>query len=95
MEDGGGWKRAHVYISGKVQGVFFRDSMCRQAARLNAFGWVSNLPDGRVEAVVEGRAGAVEHLIEWCRKGPAQAVVEDVKVDYQTATGEFNGFEVF
>jgi acylphosphatase len=70
--------RRHVIVSGRVQGVWFRDSMRREAERLALAGWVRNLPDGRVEAVFEGPADAVEHLTDWCRHGPPGACVTSV-----------------
>ncbi len=70
-------KRVHAWISGTVQGVFYRDSTRREAQRLGLGGWVKNLPDGRVEAVFEGDPDAVDALVDWCRQpggagGPAQ-----------------------
>ena len=72
--------RRHVYISGLVQGVFFRDTCSRQAHQLGVAGWVRNRRDGRVEAVFEGEADAVERMVLWCRQGPARAVVTGVEV---------------
>lgn len=86
--------RAHVLISGHVQGVFYRASAQRQAASLGLRGWVRNLPDGGVEAVVEGEQTAVERMLAWCRVGPPNAYVADVDVYYGPATGEFSGFSV-
>jgi len=70
--------RLHVVVSGRVQGVWFRDSMRRQAEGLGLAGWVRNLPDGNVEAVFEGAADAVERLSEWCHHGPPGARVTSV-----------------
>ena len=86
--------RAHVLVSGRVQGVFFRDSTQRQANARGVRGWVRNLPDGRVEAVFEGGEQAVRHMVSWCRQGPANAYVTDVEIDYQAPTGEFSSFSV-
>jgi acylphosphatase len=61
--------RAHVFVSGKVQGVFYRDTTKKEADRRGVRGWVRNLKDGRVEAVFEGDAQAVEDLVAWCRVG--------------------------
>lgn len=80
--------RAHVYVSGIVQGVFFRSSTARLARELGLFGWVRNLPDGRVEAVFEGEEGAVKRAVEWCWKGPPGANVEHVDVTYEPVEGE-------
>ncbi len=68
----------HLLISGKVQGVFFRESMRREAERLGVTGWVRNLPDGRVEAVVAGPGPAVHELVAWCGHGPSGAAVKAV-----------------
>lgn len=70
--------RRHVWLSGRVQGVWFRDSMRRQATSLGLAGWVRNLPDGRVEAAFEGEKQAVEKLSQWCHEGPPGARVTDV-----------------
>lgn len=86
--------RAHVYISGRVQGVFFRDSTRQKARELGVRGWVKNLPDGRVEAVFEGDREAVEALIRWCHVGPPLARVEKVEVQYEPYLGEFDDFEI-
>ena len=67
-------------MSGRVQGVFFRDTCRRKARSAGVSGWVRNRPDGRVEAVFEGPPGAVEALVAWCREGPPQAVVEGVEI---------------
>ena len=87
-------KRVHIIISGRVQGVFFRDGAQKEAERLGVFGWVRNADDGRVEAVLEGDDSAVEELVEWCRHGPAAAKVDDVKISEEKFKGEFDGFEV-
>ncbi len=86
--------RAHVFISGRVQGVGFRYSAQDLAARLKLGGWVRNLPDGRVEAVFEGDEDAVQRMVDWCREGPPGAFVERVGVDWQPATGEFREFRI-
>ncbi|GBE58175.1 acylphosphatase [bacterium BMS3Abin01] len=71
-------KRAHVYISGRVQGVCFRMAAAEEARRLGLSGWVRNRRDGRVEAVFEGEPGTVARMVEWCRQGPPHAYVETV-----------------
>ena len=73
--------RAHVFVSGHVQGVFFRGHTQRRANALNVTGWVRNLPDGRVEVVVEGEESAVRRVVSWCREGPPNALVTDVHVE--------------
>ena len=86
--------RAHVFISGKVQGVFYRSSCAREAGRLGLRGWVRNLPDERVEAIFEGNRTNVEGIISWCRRGPKAAKVEGLELEYGEATGEFEAFEI-
>jgi acylphosphatase len=82
-----------VVISGRVQGVFFRDGARREAGRLGVAGWVRNRDDGTVEAHLEGAADAVERLVEWCRRGPARADVERVEVAAAEPEGA-RGFEI-
>jgi len=79
--------RRHVWISGRVQGVWYRQSCAEQARSLGVAGWVRNRPDGRVEAVLEGPASAVERLVSWCREGPTMARVDDVQVVSEEPTG--------
>jgi acylphosphatase len=87
-------ERAHVRISGQVQGVFFRDSTRQKAVELNLTGWVRNLPDGRVEAVFEGPSERVREILRWCEEGPRHATVEEVDADIEDASGDLSGFEV-
>lgn len=86
--------RAHVIISGRVQGVFFRSETQNTARRLGLQGWVRNRPEGTVEAVFEGARADVEQAIAWCRKGSPAARVTDVKVSWQGFSGEFQEFTV-
>ena len=86
--------RAHVIISGRVQGVFFRVETQRAAERFDVSGWVRNRPDGTVEAVFEGGQAAVDAVLEWCREGPNMAVVENVDLNWQDYTGEFKRFDI-
>jgi acylphosphatase len=85
---------AHVFVSGRVQGVYFRQNTKQVATRHRVTGWVRNLPDGRVEAVFEGDEMAVNEVIEWCHVGPPKASVQDVSVKFQRYTGEFADFNV-
>ncbi|MDJ0616709.1 MAG: acylphosphatase [Calothrix sp. MO_192.B10] len=85
--------RAHVFISGRVQGVGYRYATVDTASKLGLSGWVRNLPDYRVEAVFEGWHDTVEEMIRWCHQGPPAAVVEDVVVEYEQPEG-LGGFEV-
>ena len=86
--------RAHVYISGYVQGVFFRYHTRELAQRLGLRGWVRNTPDGQVEAVFEGEKEAVERMLNFCHRGPSGARVTDIEVKWENYRGEFSGFEV-
>jgi acylphosphatase len=83
-----------MLISGRVQGVFYRSSTRRTALELGLTGWVRNLPDGRVEIVVEGEEDQVKRLIDWCRKGPPSADVKGLEVKKELHTGEFKRFSV-
>ncbi|MDG6257146.1 MAG: acylphosphatase [Methanomicrobiaceae archaeon] len=87
-------RRAHVWVSGRVQGVYFRDATRESAERFGVAGWVRNLPDGRVEAVFEGDPGAVDRIVEFCRRGPRSARIERVVVEEEDFREEFRGFEV-
>jgi acylphosphatase len=87
-------KRAHVLISGRVQGVSFRWYTQYQAQRLGLTGWVRNLWDGRVEAIFEGPDQAVRQAVAWCHRGEPPARVENVEVMYEAPTGEFGGFRI-
>jgi acylphosphatase len=86
--------RVHVYIRGRVQGVFFRASTREVAERLGLTGWVRNLADGGVEAVFEGPEDRVRQAVSWCSKGPPGAYVSDVQEQWLDYTGEFKGFEI-
>jgi acylphosphatase len=85
--------RVHVFVSGIVQGVFFRQNTVLQAQKVGVNGWIRNLFDGRVEAVFEGDKNKVEKLVDYCRKGPADAKVEKIEVTSEFYNGEFVGFE--
>lgn len=87
-------KRVHVFISGKVQGVFFRDSTRQEATALGVAGWVRNMPDGRVEGVFEGDPQDVDALVRWCHDGPSSAAVDDVRVEEEPVMDSFDGFQV-
>jgi acylphosphatase len=92
--ESGDRERAHVYVSGHVQGVFFRDSTQEKAELLGLTGWVKNLPDGRVEALFEGPSERVREMIWWCEQGPPHAAVEDVDTEFEASQGDLKGFEV-
>jgi acylphosphatase len=87
-------KRVHVYISGRVQGVFFRAITKQTAMNYDLTGWVRNMDDGRVEALFEGKAKSVDKMIEWCHIGPSSARVEEVIKTEETYIGEFHDFSV-
>jgi len=86
--------RLHVFISGRVQGVFFRANTESMARGLNLAGWVRNLDDGRVEAVFEGSRRDVERMLSWCHEGPPGAVVNRVEEVWEEPTGEFGSFDI-
>jgi acylphosphatase len=85
--------RAHVYVSGRVQGVFYRATTRDEARERGVDGWVKNLDDGRVEGVFEGPEPAVEAMVEWCHEGSDRARVENVEVEYGDPEG-IDGFEI-
>lgn len=85
--------QAHVFISGRVQGVGYRAATCDTATLLKLNGWVRNLRDGRVEAVFEGRADQVAEILRWCQTGPPTAQVEDLDVTYRPPE-HLKGFHV-
>ncbi len=86
--------RAHVYLGGRVQGVFFRAETANLAHRLDLAGWVRNMPDGRVEAIFEGEKEKVEKAVEFCRRGPPSAHVSILDVEWEEWKGEFRDFRV-
>jgi len=85
--------RARILMSGRVQGVFFRASIAQKARQRGLTGRVMNLPDGRVEAVVEGEKDMVDQIVAFCKQGPIDAKVETVGLVWEPYTGSFNGFE--
>ena len=87
-------RRARVVVHGMVQGVGFRYSCHREAARNGLTGWVRNNWNGTVEAVFEGAQEDVESMIAWCRQGPISAEVRSVDVEWEEATGEYDSFGI-
>jgi acylphosphatase len=85
--------RQHVVLTGRVQGVFFRDSLRREAEAKGVAGWARNRSDGAVEAVLEGSAEAVGRLVDFCRTGPSRAEVDDVEVNEEKPEG-LSGFAI-
>jgi acylphosphatase len=86
--------RVHVWIEGRVQGVFFRDSTAQMARKVGVAGWVRNLPDGRVEAVFQGEREPCEEALEWVRIGPPSARVSDVEARWEEEQESLTDFRV-
>jgi len=86
--------RVRIFVSGRVQGVFFRVETRYEAMKRNVAGWVRNTSGGRVEAIFEGEREDVEKLIEFCRKGPSGARVTKVDVQWEEYSGEFKDFKI-
>ena len=86
--------RVHLFISGRVQGVFFRSTMCQKARQFNVNGFVKNLPDGNVEAVLEGEKEKVRELTEWAKKGTFLSKIKDIKTIKEDYVGEFKVFGI-
>ncbi len=87
-------KRAHLFISGRVQGVFFRAETQRTAVALKLDGWVRNLEDGGVEVLIEGEDTRVGKMIAWCRTGPPTARVDRVDVIEEPYKGNLGSFRI-
>ena len=86
--------RAHVFVSGRVQGVFFRVTTRYEATKRNVAGWVRNTFDGRVEAVFEGEQEDVKNLVDFCRSGSSGARVTKLDVQWEEYVGEFKDFKI-
>ena len=86
--------RVHVFVSGSVQGVFFRVQTRYEALKRNVAGWIRNTSDGKVEAIFEGKNEDVQHLIAFCRSGPPGAQVTKIDVQQHEYSGAFNGFKI-
>lgn len=84
--------RAHVIVTGKVQGVFYRATASEEARMLGLTGWIRNRPDGSIEAVFEGPEEKVKKMVDWCDDGPEFAEVEKVDAKYEKYKGEFSDF---
>ena len=87
-------QRVHLLVSGKVQGVFFRQALKVVAKKNNVLGLVRNLKDGRVEAILEGDNKSINSIIEWTRIGPANSRVDDIEVSNEKFKNEFSTFDV-
>ncbi len=86
--------RLHLVIKGKVQGVFFRDFVKKNAKFLNLKGWVRNTPDGNIEILAEGEKEKLLELAEKCLRGPIMAKVENTRMEWDEPTGLFKDFEI-
>ncbi len=86
--------RAHIIVSGRVQGVFFRMETRYEAMKRNITGWIRNTSEGRVEAIFEGERREVERLIDLCRRGPPDAQVTKIDVQWEKYTGVFTDFKI-
>ncbi|RIK44748.1 MAG: acylphosphatase [Chloroflexi bacterium] len=87
-------KRIIATVHGIVQGVSFREYTRREATRLRLTGWVANQPDGTVKVVAEGAEAALQQLVQWLRRGPPAARVDQVEVVWSETTGEFHQFGI-
>ena len=86
--------RVHLFVSGRVQGVFFRQSLKVIAKKNNVLGWVRNLTDERVEAILEGDSKSVNSVIDWAKTGPANSRVDNIEISNEEFKNEFSTFEV-
>ena len=84
--------RAHIFIGGRVQGVFFRQTTRVEARKRAVKGWIRNLPDGRVEAIFEGKKEKIEEMIDFCKRGPPTAKVTRVKAIWEEYSGIYSDF---
>ena len=87
-------QRVRLFVTGRVQGVFFRQSLKAKSIQNNVFGWVKNLQDGRVECLLEGNEENISILVKWANSGPANAIVENVEVHNEKFDNEFTKFDV-
>lgn len=87
-------KRIIITVYGRVQGVFFRHTALIRAEELGLTGWTRNEADGSVSILAEGEEEALKTFLEWCRKGPPLAIVDNADAKWQEATGQFRGFEI-
>lgn len=88
------FKGLHVYVTGRVQGVYFRQNTVDEAERLGLTGWVKNLYDGRVEALFEGESELIDQMLEWCRQGPSMSRITNVEYYEKEYTGAFKDFTI-
>jgi acylphosphatase len=88
------FKKIHLIISGKVQGVFYRVNAKRKAEELGLKGWIKNTSDGKVEIVAEGNEDGLKEMIEWCYNGSSGAVVDEVEAKWMECEKKFDKFEI-
>jgi acylphosphatase len=86
--------KVHVWITGRVQGVFFRYRTHEEALKLGLNGWVRNLPDGRVEAVFQGDEPSLKEMLRWCHWGPSTAFVKNVETTWEDPDPEIRDFKI-
>ncbi len=86
--------RARIFVLGRVQGVFYRDSTRKWASSKGLTGWVKNLPDGRVEALVEGEKEDIQALVGQMREGPPMARIDNIELQWEKFEGEFSDFHI-
>jgi len=86
--------RAHLFVSGRVQGVYFREFTRKQALRLGVTGWVKNCPDGRVEALAEGERSRLDRLVADLRSGPCASRVDDIHIEWEEYSRSFDTFHI-
>ena len=84
----------HILVTGKVQGVFFRQATKVIAIKNNVTGWVKNLENTKVEILLEGDDQNVNSVVDWCLNGPANSRVDEIKIDQQEFSGQYSNFEV-
>jgi acylphosphatase len=87
-------RRCHIFVSGRVQGVFFRQNTLKKAKELKLKGWVRNTEDKKVEAVFEGEKEKIEKMLDWIKIGPPLARVEDIKIEWEEFKDEFEDFKI-
>ena len=87
-------KQIHIFVTGRVQGVFFRQSTKVMAIKNNVKGWVQNLDDDRVEIVAQGETQDIDNLAHWCKTGPANSRVDEFELSEENISDEFENFEV-
>ncbi|HHE76436.1 MAG TPA: acylphosphatase [Candidatus Parcubacteria bacterium] len=86
--------RAHIFVSGVVQGVFFRASVAEKARNLDLSGWIKNLDDGRVEIIFEGSEERIKKMVFWIRSEPGMWRIKDIQIEWQSYKEDFNNFEI-